>query len=178
MRLGLCSNRTCWAFSTFYTPCAVQNWIFWLRTLCAGHPGFRRFRDSVLPTVFLQHWHVKINLLTCACGWLVKILGQLNLSVTDPHFCFEKDVLIMILTLVNCLLFCSWRAVLGCKKWWESKEECKKLQFIRLDDFFLYQFIFIFLLYIYQSFAIYYTKERQQRKQVEVVFFVSGIPSR
>ena len=28
MRLGLCSNRTCWALSIFYAPCAVQNWIF------------------------------------------------------------------------------------------------------------------------------------------------------
>ena len=89
---------------------------FWLTTLCAGLPRFRRFRDSVLPTVFLQQWHVKVNFLTCARGWLVKILGKLNLSVTDPHYCFEKDVLIMILNLVNCLIFCSWRAVLGCKK--------------------------------------------------------------
>ena len=99
--------------------CWCPEWVklnFWLRTLCAGHPGFRRFRDSVLATVFLQHWHVKINLLTCARGWLVKILGQLNLSVTDPHYCFEKDVLIIILNLVNCLIFCSGRAVLVCKK--------------------------------------------------------------
>ena len=160
MRLGLCSNRTCWALPTFHTP-LVQNFSF-CTELCPLET--LKFIDSEIKCFlqFHQSWVAYKNKFLLWLTWATNLASYWSTLIFWERCAYYHDI-----KPGELFIFADGELFWVVKKNEEEKKNARNVLFIRLDDLFCISlFLFIFL---HMAFANPYYK---QKPQINIIIYI------